>query len=132
MNKLRDHQLKLGIVTDGNRETQQLKLTAVQAASLFDFIYKTDEYGKDYWKPSPKIFELIKEETNSSFNEMVYIGDNPRKDFYIRKSLGIKTFRIVRNDSIYKNEKYLDNIIEDYQADNLLDIIEQIIKLKDS
>lgn len=129
--KLRDHNMKLGIVTDGNHETQQLKLSAIQADKYFDYIYKTDDYGKDYWKPSSKIFELIKEETNSSFNEMVYIGDNPRKDFYIRKSLAMKTFRIVRNDSIYKNEQYLDNIIEDYQANNLNDIVEQIIKLKE-
>lgn len=113
--------IKLGIITDGYKESQKLKLNAVRAENYFDEIIITDELGSEYWKPHPKSFEIMKERFNVEFNEMIYIGDNPEKDFYISKIYPIKTVRIVR-DGIYLNKSYLDDIKENWTISNLIDI----------
>lgn len=104
--------IKIGIITDGYTIAQHQKLNAVQADKYFDEIIVTDELGRDYWKPHPKAFELIKQRFQVDFNEMIYVGDNPEKDFYIQKIYPIKTVRILR-DGVHKDKKYLDEIKED-------------------
>jgi putative hydrolase of the HAD superfamily len=129
INILKHNNIKIGIVTDGYQESQKRKLNCVKAYDYFDKIYITDEYGKDYWKPSKLIFEHIMAEYNVTNNELVYIGDNPSKDFYISLSLGIKTIRIIRKDSIYKDHPYYKGVKENYHSDSIYDIINYILEL---
>ncbi|WP_318753436.1 HAD-IA family hydrolase [Globicatella sp. PHS-GS-PNBC-21-1553] len=56
----------------------------------FDKIIVTDELGRAYWKPHPKSFEIMKAHFGVNYNEMVYVGDNPQKDFFIKKSIPLK------------------------------------------
>lgn len=123
---LKSQKIKVGIITDGFQESQRQKINALKASEVFDYIYITDEYGKEYWKPNIKIFELIKIELNCNYDEIIYVGDNPKKDFHFGKSLGIKCFRIIRPNAIYKNEKYLDDVKE-YQTLNRLDELLQFV-----
>lgn len=123
--QLKQNNIKIGIVTDGYIETQRSKLEAINAYEIFDAVIITEELGREYWKPHPKAFEIIKEKLNVNFEEMMYVGDNPEKDFYIGKIYPINTVRIIRNDSIYKNQNYLNDIKEKYTINSL----KQIIKL---
>jgi putative hydrolase of the HAD superfamily len=57
---LKEKNIKTGIITDGNAESQRKKLKVLNAYEIFDKIIITDEYGKEYWKPHPKAFEDIR------------------------------------------------------------------------
>ena len=125
LNELKVLGIKIGIITDGYAQAQRQKLKAVEADMYFDEIIVTDELGRDYWKPHPKAFEIIKERFGVSFDEMIYVGDNPGKDFYISTIYPIKTVRIFR-DGVHKDNFYLDGIREDFIIDKLTKILEII------
>lgn len=120
---LRAEGIKTGIITDGYASAQRQKLHAVKAYNYFDEIILTDELGREYWKPHPRAFEVMKERLNCEFDEMVYIGDNPEKDFYIGKIYPVKTIRISRDkseyDLVYQCKEYLGGIEEDYKITKL-------------
>lgn len=115
---LKEKGLKLGIITDGYSNAQQQKLEAVQAFELFDELVITDKIGREYWKPHPRAFEMLKEHFQVGFDEMVYIGDNPEKDFYIAHTYPITTIRIQR-DGVYKDRSYLEDVKEHYTIQSL-------------
>ena len=113
--------IQVGIITDGYAIAQRQKLKAVQADKYFDEIIVTDVLGRDFWKPHPKAFELIVEILEVDFNEMIYVGDNPEKDFYISKTYPIKTVRIIR-DGVHSDKNYFRDIKEDIKIISLKDI----------
>ena len=125
---LKKRGIKTGIITDGYRCTQRNKLRALNAYAYFDHIIVTDELGRDYWKPNPRPFELIRAfisnngEIDIRYEEMIYVGDNPEKDFYISAIYPIRTVRIIR-DGIYKNNEYLNSIKENMTIANLNELI---------
>jgi putative hydrolase of the HAD superfamily len=110
---LKKKEKKVGVITDGYAVAQRQKLKAVKAFDYFDEIIVTDELGRDFWKPHPKAFEIMKHKLNVEFNEMVYIGDNPEKDFYISCVYPIKTIRINRN-GVHAQKNYLKGIQENH------------------
>ena len=122
--KLKENGIKLGIITDGYIITQKNKLKILNAYELFDKIIITDELGKEFWKPNPRPFEMMKEYFNIEYEEMMYVGDNPKKDFYIKKYYPVKTTRINRKNAIYFNIEYLENINEDISIINLKEILD--------
>lgn len=108
---LKTKDIRVGIITDGFLNSQKQKLKAVNAYKYFDEIIITDELGREFWKPHPKSFEIMKEKLNVNFNEMIYVGDNPAKDFYIRKTYPIITVRI-QSQGIHQEKSYLEGIKE--------------------
>lgn len=123
--KLKENNIRTGIITDGYVCSQKQKLKSVGAYDIFDEVIITDELGREYWKPHPKAFEIIREKMDLEFSEMIYVGDNPEKDFYISKVHPIKTARICR-EGIYNDREYYNNIQENYRLKSLLDIIDLI------
>lgn len=119
--KLREEGKKLAILSDGYVETQVAKIQVLKANELFDEILLTDSLGKEYWKPSVRGFELLKETFQVSYDEMLYVGDNPEKDFYISKMYPIHTMRIIRENAIYKDAKYLEGIREEMRVTSLME-----------
>ncbi len=105
--------LHTAIVTDGNAKTQRNKLEAVGAFADFEKTVITAEHGESWSKPSPLPFEYLKNFFEIDYSEMLYIGDNPKKDFAMKKYIPIKTARIIRTNGIYKNKPYLWEIRED-------------------
>lgn len=120
--------LKVGIITDGYSVVQRQKLRALQADRYFDEIVVTDELGIEYWKPHPLSFEIIKERFNIEFEKMIYVGDNPEKDFYISELYPIRTVRIQRYE-LYNNKPYLNNTKESVLIHNLDEIKNCLNKL---
>ena len=57
----------------------------------------TSNYGLKNSKPSPYCFLKICEKENVQPKEVVYIGDNPQKDFVGIKPLGFKTIRVLKS-----------------------------------
>ncbi|MDA2327534.1 HAD family hydrolase [Bacillus cereus] len=126
LKNLRSKGINVGIITDGYANGQRQKLKALKAFNYFDEIIVTDELGRQYWKPHSKAFEIMKEKLDAKFDEMLYIGDNPEKDFYISNIHPIQTVRIYRN-GVYGNREYLSNIKENHSIYSL-DELDAIVK----
>lgn len=123
--ELRDNGYKLGIITDGRPQGQRAKIAALGLETVVDKIIITDELGERYRKPSEKAFELMCEELCVSPDEMLYVGDNPKKDFAIKKSLPVKTVRVYRG-GLYGAEPYADGIKEDESISSLAEISQAV------
>ncbi|GAA4349473.1 HAD family hydrolase [Hymenobacter saemangeumensis] len=88
----------LYIVTDGHKEVQARKVAALNLAGRVRFAYLTNRYGRHRAKPDPYVFELIRQREGVEAGQVIYVGDNPRKDFVGIKPLGYKTVRILRGN----------------------------------
>ena len=119
---LKLHGIESAILTDGQYEVQKIKTNVIGARDFFQTIIYTDKLGKDYWNPNTKGFELLKEKFNVEYEEMLYVGDNPMKDFYISKNIPIHTARVMRDDAIYQNESYLEDVMEEYTFNDFRDL----------
>lgn len=118
----------LAIITDGDQNSQAKKLQALNASKYFDKIIITDRLGKEFWKPNPKSFELLKEEYAVDFEQMIYVGDNECKDFHIKNIYPITTIRLIRDGAIIKDCE--NKVAADYEIDKICDI-ELIIARKE-
>lgn len=99
----RFHDYPKYVVTDGNKIAQGRKVDALGLKQMMKKVFITHQYGLSSSKPSPYCFFKIMEMENSNPQNIVYIGDNPNKDFVGIKPLGFKTIRIRKGD--YMNEK---------------------------
>lgn len=86
----------LYIVTDGTKTVQRRKIEALGVAQYVDVCYVTHQHGTDRAKPSPYCFLRICDREKTDASRVVYIGDNPAKDFIGIKPLGFRTARIIR------------------------------------
>ncbi|MCR5526528.1 MAG: HAD-IA family hydrolase [Lachnospiraceae bacterium] len=122
---LKELGVKTGILSDGFATAQRHKCEALKAYEIFDIVVLTDEIGKDReaWKPSPIGFEKICAEFGAKPQEVIYVGDNPKKDFYVSRTAGVRTARITRADGVYRNEPYFEGVRETYELKNLEDIV---------
>lgn len=118
LGKLSQQKIKMGIITDGRPIQQKNKISALKIEHFFEKIIITDEIGLDFRKPHPLVFQKMKEALNVDYEEMLYVGDNPSKDFHIKSIFPIKTIQILRN-GYYDDGSYLDNIKPDIIINNL-------------
>lgn len=86
----------LALLTDGYHATQQQKVKALGLERWCRPIVYTDALGREHWKPSPKGFLKIQGELGVAPHELVYIADNPAKDFRAPRALGWRTIRLQR------------------------------------
>jgi putative hydrolase of the HAD superfamily len=86
----------LYIVTDGNPRVQRSKARALGLPSLVKQVFVTWHYGRSHGKPSPILLNRIAEREDALPSEVVYIGDDPNKDFVGIRPLGFKTLRVMR------------------------------------
>lgn len=108
------------IVTDGNKMVQQRKVAALQLSDRFDKIFITHRYGIKSAKPDPYCFLKICAIENVDPQFVMYIGDNPKKDFVGIKQLGFKTARVKRG--MFKDVIMAPEYEADLCVDSLLDI----------
>ena len=105
------------LVTDGNKLVQARKVAALSLDERLSGIFITHRFGTKAAKPSTYCFEKIRQREKVSWNQLVYVGDNPSKDFVSLKPLGAETVR-VRTGS-YKNVDADPTYDADYSIDNL-------------
>jgi putative hydrolase of the HAD superfamily len=88
--------LPLYVVTDGNKIAQKKKIKALGLVARIVHAYVTHQYGTRNAKPSPYCFSKICERERVAPNKVIYVADNPRKDFVGIKPLGFKTVRVLK------------------------------------
>ena len=88
----------LYLVTDGHKEVQARKVAALPLAGRVRYAYLTNRYGRHRAKPDPHVFQLICRREDVPPGQVIYVGDNPRKDFVGIKPLVFHTVRILRGN----------------------------------
>ncbi len=83
------------LVTDGNKVVQYNKVRALNIEPWFKKVFVTHRYGLHASKPSPHCFHIIAGLEKRPAHSIVYIGDNPHKDFVGIKPLGFRTVRLI-------------------------------------
>lgn len=84
----------LYLVTDGHKIVQKNKVEALGLFAEFRRVLITHRFGIRHAKPSPHCFERIRQAEGCSWANMVYVGDNPAKDFVNLRPLGALTVRV--------------------------------------
>lgn len=84
----------LYVVTDGHKVVQQRKVEALGLAPYLRHAYLTHRYGVANRKPSVRVFELMMRRERCAPGEVVYVGDDPSKDFRSLRPLGVHTIRV--------------------------------------
>ena len=87
-------QFRKYIVTDGNALVQEIKVRALEVDNLVDKVFVTHRYGLGASKPNLKCFDLIRIRERCAWEEMVYVGDDPSKDFVNLNAMGATTVRV--------------------------------------
>ncbi|MGL4656093.1 MAG: HAD family hydrolase [Sarcina sp.] len=123
--ELKKRGYKIGMITDGYKETQRAKIEALKCENLFDEIIITDELGREFWKPHEKSYKLMRKKLNCEYKSMIYVGDNEEKDFISANKLAIKTIKLINAKGIYKNT----NLKEEYLATMNIDSIKKLLNL---
>jgi len=92
---------QLGLVSDGYLTVQERKWTALGLAAFFDAVIFSDAWGRATWKPSPKPFEAALQQLAVAAQDVVYVADNPVKDFLGARQVGLATIRLRWPDGEY-------------------------------
>lgn len=93
LDRFADHRTFL--VTDGNTSAQARKVAALGLERRFEKVFLTYRYGHARSKPSPYCFEKIRSLTGAPPCDVIYIADNPAKDFVGLRPLGYGTIRVL-------------------------------------
>lgn len=116
----------LYIVTDGNKRVQKQKFIALGLEERVRKCLCTYAYGTKYTKPSPYCFFKIAAMEKVSPAEIVYIADNPYKDFVGIKPEGFRTIQVLKGP--YQKTIIPQPFKADLQVDSLADVNDDLLK----
>lgn len=108
---LKSKGVKIGIITDGRVSGQEKKLAALGLYDMADDIIITDSLGGvQFRKPNDISFRIMQNRWRIPFEQLIYIGDNPAKDFQAPNQLGMKAVWFKTENGLYSDQtKYLHN-----------------------
>ena len=119
LKRLTEKYRNMYLVTDGNLTFQRNKISSLQLNKYFHKCMPTYQYGRKHSKPSLYCFGLIKSWEGVDYSNLVYIGDNPHKDFVSLNAVGAMTIRIntgmfkdVRLDAAHEATYFIDSLEE--------------------
>ena len=116
MEKLRDKDLKIGLITNLEIDMKPI-CSELGLDPYLDFIVTSGEAGSD--KPQPEIFMIALEKAGVEASEAVHVGDQYKIDAVGAMNAGIKPIIIDRND-LYPEIKDCPRI---RKLDELFDVI---------
>ncbi len=107
LEKWRREGKKIGIITDGRPEGQWKKIKALGLEKLVDEIIVTDELAgnhgdvKKFRKPAVLAFQIMQMRLGIPYEKMIYIGDNPAKDFQAPEKLHMPCVWFQNKEGLY-------------------------------
>jgi putative hydrolase of the HAD superfamily len=108
---------RLGILTDGRRTVQQGKIAALGLASMVDAVLCSDALGLE--KPASELFAWFERQFSMAGNKLLYVGDNPFKDFIGARqrewaTVGVRTgeHAAVDVNESYRPDRWIDAVTE--------------------
>ena len=84
------------LVTDGNKLVQSRKIDALGIEKYFARVFITHRFGLSAAKPSLLCFDKIRLLAAADWEELIYVGDDPSKDFVSLNSKGSTTVRVLQ------------------------------------
>ena len=103
MNKIKNKNGKLGILTDGRTNTQINKIRSLGIIDFFDIIGISESLGTE--KPNKNNYEFIEQKLKTE--SYYYIGDNFKKDFITPNTMGWTTIGLMDNGQNIHNTAHL-------------------------
>ena len=95
LEKLKKKNIPIYLITDGRSITQRLKIVSLDIECFFEYIFISEEVGVG--KPEPDSFIAIqRKHPNKS---IVYVADNPKKDFIAPEQLGWSSIGIINKST---------------------------------
>jgi len=123
---LRSSGIQIGIITDGRPEGQRNKLEALGLYPLVDHVLITDELGSErFRKPNDIAFRIMQTQFNVPYEQMLYVGDNPNKDFQAPKQLGMRWIYFQNPDGLYSVDT--SGVAQAKSVQDIQRMIEQVI-----
>lgn len=96
--------IKVGIITDGRPEGQRNKLKALGLD--VDDVIVTDELGGiQFRKPCDIAFKIMLTRWRMNPADVVYVGDNPAKDFQAPQQLGMRNVWFNNREGLYTRDQ---------------------------
>ena len=106
---LKSKNIKVGIITDGRPEGQRNKIEALGLLALVDDVIITDELGGiQFRKPCDIAFRIMQTRWKLPASQIIYVADNPAKDFQAPQQLGMKSIWFKNEDGLYSDEEFLN------------------------
>lgn len=104
-------QVKLGLITDGTHHVQAKKVAALAIAPHFrEIVYTHALGGREFAKPHPLSYDKVEQALAAPGDRLVYVGDNPSKDFVVPNARGWTSVMIERPEQrrIHEGAKVAD------------------------
>ena len=120
LNRLRA-KYHLGILTDGRYDVQQKKISALGLKNYVDEILCSDSIGLE--KPAMQLYAWFEEKFQISGEKLMYVGDNPGKDFLGANKRKWTTVRVMTGDCDKRD------LPSDFQAHFEIPAVESIERL---
>ena len=98
--RLKQARIKVGIITDGRPDGQRRKIKAL-GLDVDDIIVTDELGGVQFRKPCDIAFRIMQTRWRLYPSDIVYVGDNPAKDFQAPKQLGMRSIRFINPDGLY-------------------------------
>jgi putative hydrolase of the HAD superfamily len=92
-------QFPLAIVSDGPAISQSRKVETLGLNRFASPIVLTEIIGREFGKPHPRAFQEVQQLVKA--HHLVYVADNPLKDFIAPRELGWSTIRIRRPEGLH-------------------------------
>lgn len=119
----------LALISDGFLAAQTRKVEALRlAARGFDPIVLTDTWGRDFWKPHARAFELIEQHFALPPKQLTYVADNPLKDFVTPRRRGWNTVQILRPERIHHDDPPSADHAADRQIGSLAGLDQALVR----
>jgi putative hydrolase of the HAD superfamily len=116
--KLRERGLKLGIVSDAPELQGWIRLADMGIIHFFDTVVTLGETGKK--KPSKKPFGIALKKLDLKPEEILFVGEDPKRDIKGARSLGMKTALALYGLDYRTEDK---EIIADYEIKDVAQIL---------
>ena len=118
----------LALITDGPLTSQKAKIKALDLERYLSLIIITDERGTEFRKPHLYGFEKVMDSMNLPPKRIVYVADNPEKDFLGPRRLGWRSIRLKLNQQLRcKLKPRGDEGAPDIEVHSVLDLRNQLL-----
>jgi HAD superfamily hydrolase (TIGR01549 family) len=93
LESLKERGKHLAVISNDRSFTPQSTLTWLGVADLFDHFLTSEEMGVE--KPDPRVFEIASRHFGKPVEDIVYVGDDPKRDIECAHQAGAKAILYV-------------------------------------
>lgn len=112
--ELKRRDIRVGIITDGRPEGQRNKLEAL-GLDIKDVIITDELGGIQFRKPCDIAFRIMAYKWKLPYEQIVYIGDNPTKDYQAPQQLGIRFIYFENIEGLYQGDKNFQTVFDSFE-----------------